>query len=765
MDRAGRFAVLDPRELSRHDVADQLTVDGTNGFSYDETGNRTNSGHVTGTGNRIETDGVRTYTFDANGNLSQSTVGAAGATWVYGYDHRNQLTSAAYSATDGGAVTQRVTYTLDAFGNRIAREAWDGSTTVTERYGLDGWDTAKPSPIGNEQFDAWVDLDGSNALVTRRIYGPDFDAVMTRQSAAGVVAWYLPDRQGSVRTVIDNSAAVQNSTIYSAYGVVTGGSLGDRFGFTGQEYDPITGMWVFNARIYDPTTGRFLQVDPLSFAAGDPNLFRYVGNSPTNATDPSGMDVFDRIWGEIKQTGNGIKNEWEGSAAQNLFNSALQKADQVNNTVVGFVQPVVAPVVGPVEAWADQFWTGLQADIASEVSWWTDHWAENTYSMVPVFQQAWNDVVADLNAQWANRPPTPPAPPEVNFVYKVMYHLSSWGYTVGKSALEALVEMPALEYDLIQFKAYALQLAWAWITGKEGEYNLPKEPDYLSNLLHNYPGVNATPEERLHYTEHAMTNLIPFEELINGGVEWAETGDPTRFQHALGPTIVIGYGIYSGCRPSTTGGTTRPGITPQTGPSKYSPKPRPKHDQHENLLGTRPKFGDEFDIPRIPPWHRRPPATPAGPRYVVETNAIGEYVIRDTSLPGRPQVGQSTIFESEAIVEADRLNARASPQPQAPSQFNPNAVTRVHRRADPVEIDEVMGPGQHQRFGDPRDWAWGGAREVPMADPGYPPGTMKVYEVYYSDTTRLEYHYIRYPDGTTQPGHVESPGRTVPDRR
>jgi hypothetical protein len=31
--------------------------------------------------------------------------------------------------------------------------------------------------------------------------------------------------------------------------------------------------------------------DRFGFAAGDPNLYRYVGNSPTNATDPSGLEV------------------------------------------------------------------------------------------------------------------------------------------------------------------------------------------------------------------------------------------------------------------------------------------------------------------------------------------------------------------------------------------------------------------------------------------------------------------------------------------
>ncbi|MCI0703119.1 MAG: hypothetical protein L0241_18735, partial [Planctomycetia bacterium] len=41
--------------------------------------------------------------------------------------------------------------------------------------------------------------------------------------------------------------------------------------------------------MFDPIVGRWFEEDPKGFAPGDPNLFRYVGNSPTNATDPSGM--------------------------------------------------------------------------------------------------------------------------------------------------------------------------------------------------------------------------------------------------------------------------------------------------------------------------------------------------------------------------------------------------------------------------------------------------------------------------------------------
>lgn len=34
----------------------------------------------------------------------------------------------------------------------------------------------------------------------------------------------------------------------------------------------------------------FLQMDPIKFDAGDPNIYRYVGNDPLNWTDPWGYD-------------------------------------------------------------------------------------------------------------------------------------------------------------------------------------------------------------------------------------------------------------------------------------------------------------------------------------------------------------------------------------------------------------------------------------------------------------------------------------------
>ena len=43
------------------------------------------------------------------------------------------------------------------------------------------------------------------------------------------------------------------------------------------------------ARYYDAALGSFMGQDPKGFAAGDRNLYGFVGNGPTDATDPSGM--------------------------------------------------------------------------------------------------------------------------------------------------------------------------------------------------------------------------------------------------------------------------------------------------------------------------------------------------------------------------------------------------------------------------------------------------------------------------------------------
>ena len=45
----------------------------------------------------------------------------------------------------------------------------------------------------------------------------------------------------------------------------------------------------YRARYYDPSIGRFISEDPITFAGSGTNFYEYVANNPANWTDPTGM--------------------------------------------------------------------------------------------------------------------------------------------------------------------------------------------------------------------------------------------------------------------------------------------------------------------------------------------------------------------------------------------------------------------------------------------------------------------------------------------
>jgi RHS repeat-associated protein len=67
--------------------------------------------------------------------------------------------------------------------------------------------------------------------------------------------------------------------------------VGNIFGFTGREFDSESHLYYYRARYYDPALGRFLSADPIGFAAGDSNFYRYVSNNPLKYKDPSGKII------------------------------------------------------------------------------------------------------------------------------------------------------------------------------------------------------------------------------------------------------------------------------------------------------------------------------------------------------------------------------------------------------------------------------------------------------------------------------------------
>ena len=124
-----------------------------------------------------------------------------------------------------------------------------------------------------------MDFTASGSLATRYLNGPAgdlVDTVLARESASGTVAWYLPDRLGTIRDLINNSGSIIDHVDYSAFGTVldeSSPSNGDRMmGFAGMERDTVTGLNLAVKRVENPGTGRWTSQDPLGFGGGTSNL-------------------------------------------------------------------------------------------------------------------------------------------------------------------------------------------------------------------------------------------------------------------------------------------------------------------------------------------------------------------------------------------------------------------------------------------------------------------------------------------------------------
>jgi RHS repeat-associated protein len=121
--------------------------------------------------------------------------------------------------------------------------------------------------------------------------GPSGQA-LADDAGSGNVTWLLPDQQGSIRDVVNNSGAVVDHIKYDAYGNIISQSSESnqpRFAYAGMQLDAATGLYYDNARYYNSTTGTFLSQDPKGFAGGNTNLYGYVNNDPANLVDPSGL--------------------------------------------------------------------------------------------------------------------------------------------------------------------------------------------------------------------------------------------------------------------------------------------------------------------------------------------------------------------------------------------------------------------------------------------------------------------------------------------
>ncbi len=179
----------------------------------------------------------------------------------------------------GGTILNQATYTYDALNRRV---------------GID--DNSSQTWVVYDGSQAYADFNGSGSLTNRYLNAQAVDQLLARTSSGGTTAWYLNDHLGSVRDVVTFSqmgVTILDHLAYDAYGNIiqeTSSSNGDRMKYGQLQWDAVAELYQAINRPFDAISGRWITQDPLSFKAGDSNLYRYVNNGPITSTDQLGLD-------------------------------------------------------------------------------------------------------------------------------------------------------------------------------------------------------------------------------------------------------------------------------------------------------------------------------------------------------------------------------------------------------------------------------------------------------------------------------------------
>jgi RHS repeat-associated protein len=285
-------------------------------FSYDAAGNRlshTKDGftkdYTMGPGNRILSDGIHSYEWDDEGNMTTKTVIVTGEKTTFNFDHRNRLTDVK-KFDPRGNVTLVISYVYDLFNRRIQKTV-AGQTTTFNYLGDQVWSERRPDGSMVHYLS-----NGTDKLIARNVPGEG-------------IQWYLTDRQGTVQAITDLAGELIHRYKYDAFGARADDSpqleaAKDRYGFTARELDEETGLYYFRNRYYDPDIGRFITEDPIGFAAGDFNLSRYVANCPLSYIDPMGLSPSNerKIVGAVSRQGS-----------QGVAKTAVKGADKIDDAI------------------------------------------------------------------------------------------------------------------------------------------------------------------------------------------------------------------------------------------------------------------------------------------------------------------------------------------------------------------------------------------------------------------------------------------------
>ena len=332
-------------------------------YTYDRNGNRTRREvdrpdpgldgldiYAYNAANQLVDHNGEDFTYDGNGNLTGSTLGAA-----LTYTAANQ-TASVRPRPDRGLPVEHL-YRGPGQSERTASGPMARSAETTPACAV----TCVPSTESTVATEAFQT---TQVGVTTRTTGAALLASYTRDAAGGLLrqetpageSYFITDPIGSViATIGEDPSTVQAAFAYDPFGDVsqeTGQSHLIPWRFAGAYADP-SGLYKMGERYYDPVVGRWTQQDPI-YDPLDPkqsNRYAYVGNDPINFIDPGGAaacksgkrdlfdffdDVFD-FFDDLAFTVGGLKLALWGLGTFLVATTPVGAAIGVAGIVIGSV--------------------------------------------------------------------------------------------------------------------------------------------------------------------------------------------------------------------------------------------------------------------------------------------------------------------------------------------------------------------------------------------------------------------------------------------
>ena len=296
---------------------------------------------------------LRSYCYDANGNLT--TISGANA----GYT------------------------TVSWWAANLARRMSKGSTSAEFWYGPDRARVLQVATRSTESertvylgslYERTVITPSSGNATTRHVHyvraGDETVAIKT-WSKVGTgantpqVRYPHRDHLGSVVAITTETGTVESRSSFDVWGkrrdpatwvtpapgTFTAAPTATDRGFTGHEHVDELGLVHMNGRIYDPEIGKFLSADPtLQFPESTQgyNRYAYAGNNPLTFTDPSGFSFWKKLLSIVGVLLNFIPGfqGWSTAFWRGFITGFLTSGGNLKAALLGGVGGALFGVVG-----------------------------------------------------------------------------------------------------------------------------------------------------------------------------------------------------------------------------------------------------------------------------------------------------------------------------------------------------------------------------------------------------------------------------------